>query len=93
MRLLIQLKEIMEYKLKLGVNRGRIKLPGFVSDFAQICDYLVQSFGLYHQKIHVLSEMNKNIACSINLAESELGYSPEYSLENGMEVSLENFID
>ena len=30
--------------------------------------------GLYHQKIHVLSEMNQSIACSVAKARRELGY-------------------
>ena len=39
--------------------------------------------GLYHQKIHVLSEMNKTIACTIAKAERELGYDPKVELERG----------
>jgi nucleoside-diphosphate-sugar epimerase len=44
--------------------------------------------GLYHQKIHVLSEMNKTIACSIDKARRELGYAPVVELEEGMRRSL-----
>ena len=51
-------------------------------------DFLLQGLGLYHQKIHVLSEMNKHIACKISLAKKELGYLPEFSLVNGMRESL-----
>ena len=32
--------------------------------------------GVYHQKIHVLSEMNKTIACSVAKAQRVLGYAP-----------------
>jgi nucleoside-diphosphate-sugar epimerase len=69
-------------------NYGRISLPGFISTIAEITDEVFQRLGLYHQKIHVLSEMNKNIACSVNRAKIELGYSPEYSLKIGMHNSL-----
>jgi nucleoside-diphosphate-sugar epimerase len=44
--------------------------------------------GIYHQKIHVLSEMNKTIACTIAKAERELGYRPEVELEEGMRRSI-----
>ena len=67
---------------------GRLRMPGFVSDIAEKIDSILQWFGLYHQKIHVLSEMNKHIACSVNFAKKELGYSPEYSLDQGMHKSL-----
>jgi len=36
----------------------------------------------------VLSEMNKNIACSVEKAEQELGYAPAIELEEGMRRSL-----
>ena len=49
----------------------------------------IQWFGFYHQKVHVLSEMNKTIACTVAKAQEELGYSPEYSLGKGIEISLE----
>ena len=40
----------------------------------------------------VLSEMNKNIACTIAKAESELGYNPKVALEEGMRRSLASCI-
>ena len=43
-------------------NMKRLKLPFIVGEIAQLIDYSLQSFGIYHQKFHVLSEMNKNIA-------------------------------
>ena len=67
---------------------GRMKLPGFISTFSEKMDTAFQWLGLYHQKIHVLSEMNKHIACKIDLAKKELGYLSEYSLKNGMRESL-----
>ena len=48
----------------------------------------LQALGFYHQKIHVLSEMNKTIACSVAKAERELGYNPTVALEEGMRRSL-----
>jgi len=69
-------------------NYGRVRLPNFVSTIAEKTDEVLQRLGLYHQKIHVLSELNKNIACSVNGAKTDLGYSPEFSLETGMHNSL-----
>ena len=70
---------------------GRLRLPGFVSELALAADKSLQKVGLYHQKVHVLSEMNKNIACSISRAQLELGYCPSISLEEGMRRSLRDF--
>jgi nucleoside-diphosphate-sugar epimerase len=52
-------------------------------------DKFLQAFGLYHQKIHVLSEMNKTIACTTAKAERELGFQPAPGLEDGMRKSIQ----
>ena len=65
-----------------------MKLPAFAGNIAELMDGAIQKFGLYNQKIHVLSEMNKTIACSIEKAKKELGYNPTISLEEGMRRSL-----
>jgi len=44
--------------------------------------------GYYQQKIHVLSEMDKTIACSVEKAREELGYEPKVGLEEGMRRSI-----
>ena len=69
-------------------NMKRLKLPFIVGEIAQLIDYSLQSFGIYHQKFHVLSEMNKNIACRIDLAKKELGYQPDFKIKEGMRNSL-----
>jgi len=51
-------------------------------------DGLLQSVGLYHQKFHVLSEMNMTIACDITRAKEELGYRPLVELREGMRRSI-----
>ena len=51
-------------------------------------DWGLQSLGLYHSKIHVLSEMNKTIAASVDKAKRELGYRPQVALEEGMRRSI-----
>jgi nucleoside-diphosphate-sugar epimerase len=73
----------------LPVSDRRMQLPGFVGDAAQLADAVLQSSGLYVQKIHVLSEMNKTIACSTARAQRELGYDPVVELREGMRRSIE----
>lgn len=71
------------------VKRGRVALPWFVGQIAQAIDWTLQKLGLYHQKMHVLSEMNKTIACSVAGAERDLGYAPKVALREGMRRSIE----
>lgn len=71
-----------------GCAHRRLRLPGLASEVAYAADRLIQALGFYQQKIHVLSEMNKTIACSIARAQRELGYAPKVELEEGMRRSL-----
>jgi nucleoside-diphosphate-sugar epimerase len=79
---------LLEQEFKFTVSHNRIRLPEIVSELAMFADATIQSLGLYSEKIHVLSEMNKNITCSIAKAERELGYRPKVALEEGMRRSL-----
>jgi nucleoside-diphosphate-sugar epimerase len=79
---------LLEQEFKFTVAHKRVRLPDFASEIAMLADATLQGLGLYNQKIHVLSEMNKTIACSITKAEKELGYQPKIALEEGMRRSL-----
>jgi nucleoside-diphosphate-sugar epimerase len=81
-------ERLMEDEFGLPVAHGRLRLPSLAGKLAWLADALLQRAGLYHQKIHVLSEMDKTIACAIDKAERELGYSPVIELEEGMRRSL-----
>jgi len=81
-------ERLMETEFGLTVAHRRLRLPVLASAVAGWCDAGLQSLGLYHQKIHVLSEMDKTIACSIDKARRELGYAPEVELEEGLRRSL-----
>ncbi len=82
------IESLLEGEFGFAVAHKRVRLPNFVSEVAMIADWLLQTAGFYHSKIHVLSEMNKNIACDIQKAKSELGYVPKVSLEEGMRRSI-----
>ena len=80
--------DLLQFEFKLKVNSRQRRWPSCIGDIALVADSIIQSTGFYQQKIHVLSEMNKTIACSIEKAQEELGYAPNVALEEGMRRSL-----
>lgn len=50
-------------------------------------DSATQGLGVYLQKLHVLSEMNKTIACTIE-GRARPGYAPRVALREGMKRSI-----
>jgi nucleoside-diphosphate-sugar epimerase len=82
------IESLLEREFGFAVAHKRVRLPNFVSEVAMVADWLLQTVGFYHSKIHVLSEMNKNITCDIRKAKLELGYNPKVSLEEGMRRSI-----
>lgn len=86
-------ERVLENDFQIKCSHKRMHLPNLASDVAYIVDSTLQGLGLYHQKFHVLSEMNKNIACKIDLAQTELGYNPQIELEEGMRRSIKWILD
>jgi nucleoside-diphosphate-sugar epimerase len=86
------IEKLLETEFHLSVAHKRLKLPDMASQVAMLVDGALQELGLYQQKFHVLSEMNKNIACSIDAARRELGYNPQIALEEGMRRSIKYII-
>ncbi|MEK7449556.1 MAG: NAD(P)-dependent oxidoreductase [Planctomycetota bacterium] len=80
--------DVLENDFGFKVNHRRIRLPNLVGSIAYLIDSMLQGMGFYNKKIHVLSEMNKNSACSIELARKEIGYNPVLSLREGMNKSI-----
>jgi nucleoside-diphosphate-sugar epimerase len=81
-------ERLLESEFGQTCAHKRLHLPSLASGVASMADAALQAIGLYHQKVHVLSEMNKTIACSVDKAERELGYRPTVELEEGMRRSL-----
>jgi len=87
------IERLLEQEFKMTVAHKRMRLPAIASEVAWLMDKSLQSVGLYQMKIHVLSEMNKTIACSVARAERELGYQPKIALEEGMRRSIQWCLD
>jgi nucleoside-diphosphate-sugar epimerase len=77
----------------IAVGDRQLKVPGAVSEFAGWADRLAQRAGRYVQPVHVLSEMNKTIACTIDRARADLGYEPQIELLEGMRRSVRWCLD
>ena len=82
------IEELLEGEFGMEVAHKRLRLPSLASEVAHGVDATLQRAGLYNQKIHVLSEMNKTIACSVEKARRELGYEPPVALREGMRRSI-----
>lgn len=83
------IETVLERDFSVRCARKRLRLPDVVGGVASAADAFIQSLGFYHQKMHVLGEMNKTIACSVTKAEQELGYRPSVDLEEGMRRSIQ----
>ena len=81
-------ERLLEEEFDIEVAHKRLRLPGLACEVALMADWCMQKVNLYQKHVHVLSEMNKTIACSVEKAERELGYDPKVSLEEGMRRSL-----
>ena len=79
---------VLSKEFNYSVKEANLRLPNFVPQLAQATDFAMQSLGLYNQKIHVLSEMNKTIACDISKSKLILNYSPRVALYEGMQNSI-----
>ncbi len=82
------IEKLLETEFDYKCAHKRMRLPGFAGEVAWLVDKTLQAAGLYHQKLHVLSEMNKTIACSVKKAGVEIGYAPTIALEEGMRRSI-----
>lgn len=82
-------ERILEQDFGLPVAHRRLRLPGLVSDAARVGDRVLQAMGRYDQRLHVLSELNMTIACSVAQAKRDLGYRPTVALEEGMRRSVQ----
>jgi nucleoside-diphosphate-sugar epimerase len=81
-------ENLLENEFGMEVAHDRMRLPSIASEVALAVDATIQRTGLYEQKIHVLSEMNKTIACTVEKARTELAYEPRVELEEGMRRSI-----
>lgn len=85
-------EDLLANEFGVAVRGKRLRLPHLVPRLARGADRLLQSCGLYQQKIHVLGEMDRTIACSIGRARRELGYEPAIALPEGMRRSIADLL-
>ena len=83
LEILDTIKNVFTNEFGIKVKKNFLQLPYFIGQIFEILDYSLQKINLYSQKIHVLSELNKNIACDISLAKKELNYKPKVDLYKG----------
>ena len=86
-------RAVLRDDFSMPVAEKTVQMPGIISDAARLVDAGLQGVGLYHQKIHVLSEMNLTIACDIAHARRHLGYEPLLELREGMRRSVQWCLD
>ena len=82
------IRNVMRTSFGIVCSNRCIQLPDITGILATYVDAAIQALGFYSQKIHVLSEMNKTIACDISKARARLNYQPRVSLHEGMYRSL-----
>ena len=84
------IRKVLKNEFNIICKEKDIKLPSMISEIAYIADRIIQSVGYYNKEIHVLSEMNKTIACSIDKAKNELNYHPTIDLYYGTYLSIKS---
>ncbi len=72
----------------LKVSTRIPKLPHLACSIARLGDKQLQSRGRYSQSIHVLGELDMNIACSPVSAVADFGFEPATDLCDGMRRSI-----
>lgn len=86
------IRSVMYEEFNIKCIEKEISLPNVFSDVAYLLDRSLQYFGFYNKEIHVLSEMNKNIACSIDKATKEINYYPKIDLYEGTFLSIRSIV-
>ena len=84
LEIILTIRDILESDFNIKSKQGFLKLPNVASSVAYYVDNLMQKFNLYNSKIHVLSELNKNIFCEINYSKKYLNYNPKIDLKIGL---------
>jgi nucleoside-diphosphate-sugar epimerase len=81
-------RDVLSEDFGMKVRPTTLWLPGITADVARLGDWMLQKVGIYNQELHVLSELNLTIACSIERAQQQLGYQPLVDLREGMRRSV-----
>lgn len=71
-------------------SRAFVRLPTWLSSVARVIDSMLQSIGLYHQKIHVIGELDQNIFGDPHEFMSQFPSRQYISLSDAIRSSLLN---
>ena len=86
-----QIVETVQQALELeglASSRRIPRLPHAVSSIARFADRQLQERGRYSQAVHVMGELDMNIACSPADAARDFGFEPATDLLEGMRRSI-----
>ena len=72
----------------LPSSKRILRLPHAASSIARMADTAMQARGRYSQSIHVMGELDMNIACSPADAQRDFGFRPASDLLDGMRRSI-----
>lgn len=82
------IQTVFREELDLSCAKSIRKLPSFICTFSTVLSSFTESLGVHFKSLNVLSELNKNIACDVSKARSELGFMPKESLRPGITKTL-----
>ncbi len=83
------IRKVLLEHFSIESKNKNIRLPAFFSDLAFVADAILQKTGFYNSKIHVLSELSKDIFCTIEKTEKDLGYNPKIDLSLGLKRNFQ----
>ena len=90
--IILTIRKVLETEFNVKCYHNEIKMPNLISELAYVSDKIIQGIGFYNKEIHVLSEMNKTIVCSIDKAKNELNFNPSIALYEGTYMSIKQII-
>jgi len=80
--------DVLAKDFGIAVSPRRLRVPAAAGRLAELADRALQAAGLYVAELHVLGELDKEIACSVARARAELGYAPRWALREGMREAI-----
>lgn len=87
-QIITTIQDILELDFGIEVRRRIPQIPRWLDPSITLADKALQSVGLYNQKVHVLSEIGKNICCSVDKFEKQYPFKAADDLSVGMRDAI-----